>query len=213
MAKVIVIGGHGKVARVASPLLVAAGHQVTSVIRAADQAEEVRAQGITPEVADVTELDLAGFVDLVTGHDAVVWSAGAGGGDPARTRAVDRDAAVVSVQAAIVAGVARYVMVSWSGSRLVHGIDESVSFHHYAQAKAIADAVVRDSDLDWTVLGPSGLTDDPATGRIGPAGVTGTVTRADVAAVIARCVDEPATIGRTIRFDNGDTPIDEFLGG
>lgn len=211
MAEVIVIGGHGKVARALAPLLVARGHTVTAVIRSAAQIDTVGGDGVSPLVADVTRVSLAEFGELIAGNDVVVWSAGAGGGSPDRTYAVDRDAAVVSIQAALRAGVSRYVMVSWSGSRLDHGVDETDTFYPYAQSKAIADAALRDTDLDWTVIAPSALTDEPATGRLEVADPSTRVTRTDVAATIAACLDDPTSIGRTLRFNNGDVPIADFV--
>lgn len=211
MAKVILIGGHGKVARSTAPRLVAAGHTVTSVIRSPDQVDAVRAPGVDPVVADVETLGVAAFGELIAGHDVIVWSAGAGGGNPPRTYRVDRDAAIVSMQAAAAVGVDRYVMVSWSGSRVDHGVDESSSFHPYAQAKAIADAVLRDSELDWTVVAPGLLTDEEPTGRVGDPDAGGGVSRADVAAVIVACVDDPSSVHRTLRFVAGSTPIATFV--
>ncbi|RXZ39973.1 NAD(P)H-binding protein, partial [Agromyces binzhouensis] len=100
MAKVLVIGGHGRVALQLARILADRGDEVDSVIRNPEHAAEVGATGANPVVADVEALDVAGLAELIAGHDAVVWSAGAGGGDPARTRAVDHDAAVRSMDAA-----------------------------------------------------------------------------------------------------------------
>ena len=208
---VLVIGGHGKVALLLAPLFAQEGVAVDATIRNPDHAGEVRAAGATPVVADVESLDEAALGELIRGHDAVVWSAGAGGGNPARTRAVDRDAAIRAMDAAAAVGVRRYVMVSYFGAGPDHGVPADNPFWHYAEAKAAADEHLRGSDLDWTILGPSGLTLDAPTGRISVGGVSGTVARADVAAVIAQALPEPATIGRTIRFNTGDTPIADAL--
>lgn len=84
--RIALIGGHGKVALRAAPLLVAAGHTVTSVIRNPDHIEDVTRTGATPKVLDVETLDHDGWNEfLAGGFDAVVWSAGAGGGNPGRT--------------------------------------------------------------------------------------------------------------------------------
>lgn len=213
MSRIVVFGGHGKVALLASPLLVAAGHEVTSVIRNPDHADDVAATGADPVVADVETLDTGGIADLVRGHDAVLWSAGAGGGNPARTRAVDHDAAIASMDAAEAAGVERYVMVSYLGSRLDHGVDPDTSFFAYAEAKAKADEHLRASKLAWTILGPGTLTLDEGTGRveISPTPASSSVARADVAAMAVAVLDRPDTAGRTIPFNSGDTPIDEAL--
>ncbi|GIF04780.1 NAD-dependent dehydratase [Actinoplanes siamensis] len=196
------------------PLLVEAGHEVTAVIRDPGHRAEVAATGATPVVADVERLGVAELAELFAGQDAIVWSAGAGGGDPARTYAVDRDAAIRSMDAALRSGVRRYLMVSYFGSQIEHGVPEGHGFFPYAEAKAAADAHLAATDLDWTILGPSRLTLDPPTGRIETAnqGATaGSVSRADVAAVVLRALHEPATIHRTIRFNAGATPIADAL--
>lgn len=212
MARIIIVGGHGKVALLLAPLLTARGDEVTSVIRNPDHADDVRATGANPLVFDVETEGREALAGIVAGHDAVVWSAGAGGGNPQRTRAVDHDAAVRSMDAAADAGVRRYVMVSYFNASADHGIDPESPFFAYAEAKAAADAALRDADLDWTVLGPSALTLDPPTGLIDAAAESsGRVSRANVAMVIAAALHDPSTIGRTIRFNDGGTPIAEAI--
>lgn len=211
MSNVIVLGGHGKVALLATRILTDRGHTVTSVIRDPDQADEIRAHGGQPHVVDIQQQTLTDFAELIHGHDAVVWSAGAGGGSADRTWAIDRDAAILSVQGAAKAGVDRYVMVSWSGSLLDHGVPQDDDFFAYAQSKIIADAVLRDSGLRWTVVAPSTLTDDEPTGSVDWDGSSTQVPRGDVAHVVADAVEGDETIGRTIRFNTGSTPIADFL--
>jgi len=204
MSRIIVFGGHGRIALLLAPLLVARGDEVTSVIRNPDHVEEVEQTGARALVADVETLDTAALADIIRGHDAVVWSAGAGGGSAERTYAVDRDAAIRTMDAAGEADVARYVMVSWIGSKADHGVPEDDGFFAYADAKWAADEHLRGTDLEGTILGPGTLTFDAPTGRIvlDPEG-HGEVSRADVAAVIAEVIGNPSTIGRTIRFGNG----------
>ncbi|KTR25003.1 SDR family oxidoreductase [Curtobacterium citreum] len=213
MSDIILFGGHGKVALLATRILSDRGHRITSVIRNPEQGDDVRAHGGEPRIADVQQQSLTDLEDLVRGHDAVLWSAGAGGGSADRTWAIDRDAAVLSVQAAARAGVDRYVMVSWSGSQLDHGIPQDQDFFAYAQSKMIADAVLRDSDLRWTVVAPSTLTDDEPTGRVDWDGSSSQVPRGDVAHVVADVLEDASTAGRTIRFNGGATPIADFLRG
>lgn len=214
MSRIAIVGGHGKVALLLAPLLVEEDHDVTALIRNPDHSREVEAVGATPVVADVEELDTAGIAEVIKGHDAVVWSAGAGGGDPDRTRAVDRDAAIRSMDAAVQAGVQRYVMVSYNGAGPGHGVDPETPFFHYAEAKAAADEHLRGTGLDWTVLGPSRLTESAATGSILVGARdegSGEVSRENVARVVAETLDSNATVGRTIEFHDGSTPIVEAL--
>lgn len=214
MARILIFGGHGKVALLLEPLLAAHGHTVTAVIRNAEHEAEVAATGAQPLVADIETLDLGQLENVIAGNDVVVWSAGAGGGDPSRTYAVDRDAAIRSMEAALPAGVLRYVMVSWIGSRADHGIEPDASFFPYADAKWAADAHLAGSALDWTILAPGTLTLDPPTGRIAlDPEDGGAVARADVAAVIAATIADDTTIGRTIRFGGGDEVIGHAIAG
>ena len=213
MSRILIFGGHGKVALLLAPLLVARGDEVTSVIRNPAHAADVAATGAMPRVADVESLSEAELAELVAGQDALVWSAGAGGGDPARTAAVDKDAAIRSMDAAVAAGVRRYVMVSYFGARPDHGVPPDDPFFAYAEAKAAADEHLRASGLAATILGPSALTLDEPTGRIDVDATTSrSVSRADVAAVVAAALVEDATIGRTIRFNSGEVPIVEAIG-
>ncbi|WP_068325162.1 NAD(P)H-binding protein [Janibacter terrae] len=177
MSRIVLIGGHGKVALLLAPILVEQGHEVTSVIRNPDHAAEIEATGATARVADVEQLDVPGLAEVLEGHDAVVWSAGAGGGDPQRTYAVDPDN----------------------------------PFFAYAEAKAAADEHLRGTDLEWTVLGPSGLTLEPASGSIDVGEGGGTVSRANVARVVAATLADSGTVRRTIEFHDGATPIAEAL--
>ena len=219
--RIVIIGGHGKVALELGPLLRQAGHEVDAIIRNPDHAEEVAATGALPVLADVEALGTDELTDLLAGHDLVVWSAGAGGGSPERTWAVDRDAAVRSMDAAVRAGVGRYVMVSYFGAGPDHGVPEDHAFYPYAQAKTEADEHLRSSTLDWVVLAPSTLTLDAPTGHIEVAGAetaqtgskvtAGEVSRADVARVIAAVVERRDLSGVTVAFNNGPVPIDEAL--
>jgi len=214
MSDVIIFGGHGKVALHLARILSDRGYQVTSVFRNPDHTDEVEATGARPVVGDIETLGVDRLADLIAGNDAVVFSAGAGGGNPARTYAVDRDAAIRVIDATGQAGTRRFVMVSYFGAGPDHGVPEGDSFFAYADAKAAADAHLRATNLDWTVLGPGALTLDPATGRIavGPKAAGGHVSREDVAQVIATVLEDNRTLERTIEFNNGDTPIAEALG-
>jgi uncharacterized protein YbjT (DUF2867 family) len=215
MSHVCIIGGHGKVALILSQMLKSGGDDVTSVVRNPDHTDDVENTGATAVVADVEQLSVAQLADVLEGHDAVVWSAGAGGGNPERTYAVDRDAAVRAMDAAAMAGARRFVMVSYMGAGQDHGVPEDDPFHAYAQAKADADDHLRSSELDWTVLGPGALTTDEATGKIS----LGTLGRGDerktsrgnVALVVSAVLDDPSTIGKTIDFCDGDTLISDAL--
>lgn len=216
MSNVTIIGGHGKVALLLAPLLTERGDTVTSVFRNPDHTAEVAQTGANAVVADVEQLSVEELAELLRGSDAVVWSAGAGGGNPQRTWAVDRDAAIRTIDAAEQAGVRRFVMVSFVGAGQDHGVPEDHSFYPYAQAKADADDHLRASGLDWTIVAPGALTLDEPNGSIRlvtARSEDNKTSRANVARVIVAALDEPATVRQMIEFADGDTPIAEVLAG
>jgi len=143
------------------------------------------------------------------GAEAVVFAAGAGPGSTAERKwTVDHGAAVTLVEAAGRAGVRRYVMVSAMGADRYDPDSEEI-FQVYLHAKSDADRAVRDSALDWTVVRPGTLTDEPATGRvqIAPSTGRGTIPRDDVAALLAACLDAPASIGAQFEVISGGTLV------
>ncbi|GGC78802.1 NAD-dependent dehydratase [Tersicoccus solisilvae] len=216
MSRIAILGGHGKVALLLARDLTDAGHRVTSLFRNPDHTDEVAATGADPVVFDLEAAGTDEIAARLAGHDAVVFSAGAGGGSPERTYAVDRDAAIRSIDAAASAGVRRYVMVSYLGAGPDHGIDPSDGFHAYAESKAAADAYLRRSSLDWTIVAPGSLTLDEPTGSIevDPSAAQGEragSSRANVALVIAAALATPASVGRTIGFTDGPTPIESAV--
>lgn len=202
--KICIIGGHGKIAMLLHPLLVRNGHEVSAWFRNPDHTEEVGETGAEAVVADVEQLDVDALTERFEGFDAVIWSAGAGGGNPERTRAVDRDAAIRAIDAAGQAGVPRFVMVSYIGSGR-DDIPEDNPFHHYARAKAEADDHLRASSLNWTIVAPGQLTDEPASMKIeyGDHLTSGATSRGNVAELLAATVARADLQGVTIWFRDG----------
>ena len=214
MARILVLGGHGKVALRAERMLAEAQHTVHAAIRNPDHATDVAETGAEPVVADLERLDQQGTDELVTGYDVVVWAAGASGGSPERTRAVDHDAAL-SVLDAVTRSGARLVMVSYFGSRRDHGVAPDDTFFAYAEAKSLVDLGVRESGADWVILAPSALTleDEDGIEIDEPAGSisSGSIPRATVARLIAEVVAQPTLRGLTIRCNAGGTPVADAL--
>ena len=90
----------------------------------------------------------------------------------------------------------------------------SQSMRPYYQAKAEADAQLEASGLDYTIVRPGRLTDEPGTGLIESGRSlerSGDVPREDVAATLVACLDEPATVGLSVDLLAGETPIAEAL--
>ena len=212
--RVTIFGGHGKIALILAPLLVEAGHEVTSVVRNPDHVADVEATGATALVSSVEDADEATLVKQLTGQDAVVWSAGAGGGNPDRTYAVDRDAAIRSMDAAATAGVDRYVMVSFSGSTPDALVPEDNPFRHYQDAKIAADEHLRGTGLAWTILAPGTLTLEPGGSAVNPDASFNdgdTTSRAGGAPVAAGLLTATPCDPRAPVFGGGDVPVDDWL--
>jgi uncharacterized protein YbjT (DUF2867 family) len=214
--RVVIAGGHGKIALLLERLLAQRGDQAVGLIRNPAHAGEVSATGAAAAVCDLEAASVNEVAALLDRADAVVFAAGAGPGSGApRKDAVDRGASVLLADAAGQAGVRRFVQISAMGvdQPPAPGTDEV--WAAYLVAKAAAEADLRARDLDWTILRPGGLTDDPGTGQVRlapPPLPRGQVPRADVAAVIVALLDGPATAGQTLDLISGSTPIAEAVG-
>jgi uncharacterized protein YbjT (DUF2867 family) len=210
MSTIVIAGGHGKIALRLARLLSARGDTVRSLIRNPGHAAGVHAAGAEPVVADMEELD--SLAEFVEGADAVVFAAGAGpGSGPERKRTVDLGAAVKLLEAAEATGARRYLMVSSIGAG--DPSSGSGAMRPYLEAKAEADAALSASGLEWTIVRPGMLTDDDGTGLVwvGEEERRAAVTRDDVAAVLAGCLEEPRTVRKTFVLLQGETPIAEAL--
>ena len=210
--RVAIAGGHGQIALRLTRLLAERGDEVVSLIRNPDHADDVRAAGGHPVACDLEAAGDGETAEAVRGADAVIFAAGAGpGSGPARKETLDYGGAVKLIEAARAAGVRRYLMIS---AMSADPNAEGDGFGVYLRAKGRADAELAASGLDYTIVRPGGLTDDPGTGRVRLADRVerGDVPRDDVAAVLAACLTEAGTIGRTFEVVAGDTPVDEAVG-
>ncbi len=203
--RVVVLGAHGKIARHLHGKLSARGHSVRGLVRNPDHVADLEAAGVEPVVCDVEAHD--DISEAVGQAEAVVFAAGAGpGSGVARKWTVDRDGAIKLLEAARKNGIRRYVMVSAMHLDQPRG-DEV--FRTYLRAKAEADEALRESGLDYTIVKPGRLTDEPGTGRValGPDLPRGEIPREDVASVLAEVLDTPATAGHSFDLVAGETPI------
>ena len=210
---VSIVGAHGAIARLTTPLLVAQGRSVRGLVRSDDQFDDVRADGAEPvrcdvETASPDEIDAA-----LEGSDVVIFAAGAGPGSGAeRKLTMDRDGAIAALRSAVRVGADRFVIVSAMGADDPppgeRGEDDEV-FDVYLRAKAAADDAVRDAEIGWTIVRPGKLTDDEPTGAVdlGDSVGRGEIPRADVAAVLAELVETGHGIGATFEVVAGDVPI------
>jgi uncharacterized protein YbjT (DUF2867 family) len=209
--RVVIAGGHGKIALLLERLLAERGDQAVGLIRNPAHVADVRNAGAEAIVCDLEAASVDDVTMLMSGADAVVFAAGAGPGSGApRKDSVDRAASVLMAEAAERAGVRRFVQVSSMGAGQPPAPGRGEVWAAYITAKTAAEADLSARDLDWTILRPGGLTDAPATGRIRlapPPIPAGTVPRADVAMVIAALLDNTGTRHQTLELVSGDIPV------
>lgn len=210
--RVVIAGGHGKIAQILTELLTDRGDQVVGLIRNLDHTADIQALGGEPVLLDLEHADFEEVIEALQDADAVVFAAGAGpGSGTVRKDTVDRAAAVLMAEAADAAGVPRFVQISamGAGEPIPESVDEVFAAYLVAKTAAEQDLVGRD-ELDWTILRPGLLTDGEPTGLVsltGPSTERGEVTRADVAAVVVGLLDHPGSIGKTLTLIGGETPV------
>ncbi len=216
MNRIAVVGGHGQVARHLLVDLRHSGHEPVALVRKPDYREDLESRGAEVRLLDIENSTAEDFASSFAGCDAVVFAAGGGpDGNLERKRTVDLEGSLKSIEGARQAGIRRFVQVS------AIDVDEPVAddagevWKAYVEAKRDSDAALRASDLDWTIIRPGRLTDEPAVGTVAlaPRLQRGEVTRADVAAVVAAVLDAPHTIGQQLDLVGGDTPVADAVAG
>jgi uncharacterized protein YbjT (DUF2867 family) len=212
--RVVIAGGHGQIALLLEKELARRGDNPVGIVRNPDHVSDVEKAGADAVVLDLEKCDATTLADVLDGAHAVVFAAGGGpNSGAARKETVDRGAAVLLAEAAELAGVRRYVMISAMGTEDADPTSDDV-FAVYLRAKKVADDDLRSRDLDWTVVRPGRLTDDPGVGRVqvGARG-RGEVPRADVAVVLAEVLHTDSTIGSTFDLLAGHQTIGAALAG
>lgn len=206
--KVAVIGANGQIGQhLVRMLQQDSEHDVVALVRKKEQLEKFSTQGVNACLVDLSK-DVADIQSALTGVDGVIFAAGSGGDtDSDMTLRIDLDGAVKSMEAAELAGVKRFVIVS---ALQAHNRE----FWHpditpYYIAKHYADRELMRSDLQYTIVRPGLLTNDEATGNVqtGADITEGEISRADVAAVIVELLDKPNTVGKSFDLVGGDTDI------
>lgn len=207
--RVFIAGGHGQIALLLSRQLVEAGHEPVGIIRNPAHSVDLAAAGATSAILDLEKSGVDEVAEVIAGADAVVFAAGAGSGSTAeRKLTVDRDGAILLGEAAVAAGVQRYVVISAMSTDSFDPDSDDV-FQVYLRAKSEADAAIKAMSLDWTIVRPGGLTDESPTGSV-TVGATvdrGSIPRADVAAVIVTLLSTGSVIREQFEVISGDTPI------
>ena len=205
--RVLVIGANGNTATRLVRRLAAGRQDPVAMIRNPDQRPKFDEMGVPTVLADLEyPIDHA-----ARGCDAVIFAAGSGGHTGKdKTVLVDHLGAIRSMVAAQVHGARRYIMLSSIGA----DVNSTSRIAHYHKAKAHADNFLRESGLDYTVVCPGGLRDDPGTSSVSVSlelGCRGMTLRENLAEALALCLDLDSTIGKTFSLLDGDTPIESAL--
>jgi len=206
--RVFIIGISGAVGGLLARDLTRRGDVVSGLVRREDQRVDLARRDVEARVGDVGALTADALASLISGFDALVYTAGSNGGSRDVTDAVDGEGVVTALEAARLAGVRHFVLVSvlpeaWRER------DLDVDQEHYFAVKKLTDVAVSLSDLDWLVLRPSMLVDRVGTGRValGPAQPHDEIAREDVAATLAALVHEPRIRRQILELNGGETPI------
>jgi uncharacterized protein YbjT (DUF2867 family) len=216
--RIVLAGAHGQVARRLGRLLSGRGDSVVGIVRNPDHSADLTGDGVSPVVLDLETASVDDVARALAGADAVVFAAGAGpGSGVARKDTVDRAAAVLLADAAELAGVRRYLLVSSMGvdsvadGRQPAGMDEVFVAYLRAKRAAEQDLLAR-AGLSTTVVRPGALTDDPGTGRVtlAPHVDRGSIPRDDVATVLVTLLDADRG-GAVLEVVSGPIPVDEAI--
>jgi len=205
-----VVGGHGQVARHLLHDLRRSDIDAVALVRNERYRDELEHRGAEVRLLDIEQQDAGDFAVAFAGCTAVVFAAGGGpDGNIERKRTVDLEGSLKSIAGARLAGIRRFVQVSAINVDEPLPDDTGDVWRAYVEAKRDADAALRESDLDWTIIRPGRLTDDPATGLValGSRVGRGDIPRADVAAVLAAVLDNPATARKQWNVVSGEVPV------
>lgn len=207
----VVIGAHGRTGSLVVDELLKAGHRVTGTVRTAQQQQALRDRGAACVVVDLMTVATDELAAVLSEADAVVYTAGSGSrSSREHVEQLDRDAIIRAADAAVLAGALRFVLVSAHRTDDDFG-DETVLT--LLRAKRAADAHVRSTTLDWTILRPDALTTAAPTGRIRAASTVphGKIPRADLATTIRIALETPCSIRKQFEITGGDDPIADAL--
>lgn len=210
--KVFIIGVSGAVGGMLAQNLIERGDEVSGLVRRDQQRAELAGRGVEASVGELAEMSAADLASLVSGADAVIYSAGSHGGAREVTVAIDGEGVVTALEATFLAGTRRFALVSVlpeAGREQTRDEDEEF----YFAVKKLVDVTVSMSDLDWLILRPSMLVDRAGIGTIslGPAQPHDEISRADVAATLAALLHEPRIGRQILELTQGSTPIEQAV--
>ena len=205
--KVLVFGATGKTGKAVVERAVEAGHEVTAFVR--DAGEE---SGLNVRVAQGDATSRADVDAAMRGQEAVVDTIG--GKTPYKETTLESSAGATIIASMQANGVRRLIATSMLGvgdSKENAPIYERLLVATFLRGadrdKSAMESEVRSSDLQWTILRPAILTDDPATGnvRVIPEGTeekAHKITRADVAAFMVEQLSSGTYVHQSVILVN-----------
>jgi uncharacterized protein YbjT (DUF2867 family) len=206
--QVLIVGAHGATGQLALEKSIGRGHQVTGMVRTADQAAAIGSLGATPVEADLEREET--LPAAVANQDAVIFTAGSKG---KRLDTVDKGGAISLIKVAGQSRVRRFVMLSSFYAGNPEAGPEKIPA--FLWAKHEADRYLEASTLDYTIIRPGWLTNAAETGHITVAryfdNPDGSISRADVAETLVTALEVPETIRQTFEIISGSTPIRDAL--
>lgn len=213
MSKVFIIGANGKVGKnLVNVLNEKKEHDVTVGLRKEEQFADFEGKGVTPTYLNLED-EIQTIAETIKGHDVIVFSAGSGGHTGLdKTMMIDLDGAAKAVDAAEKSGAKQFIMVSSIDSdRRDYWKPEGMV--PYFIAKHYADRIIKESDLNYTILRPGVLSDEKGTGKVRTDTTdseNSTIPREDVARVIEESIGNQRAYRKIVTLLEGDTPINEL---
>ncbi|MDQ0298732.1 uncharacterized protein YbjT (DUF2867 family) [Salibacterium salarium] len=209
---VLVVGANGKVARnLVNILSEHSNHHVTAMLRKEEQVSDLSKLGADNTVIADLEGDISHAFE---GIDAVVFAAGSGphtGAD--KTVLIDLWGARKTIDETQKHNIKRFVMIS--SIRSEDPESGPVQMRHYLVAKKLADEYLLNSGLDYTIVRPGPLSNDEPVGTVHIAerveDLSASVSRADVADVVAHIIDDKNTYSKSFDLLGGSTPVEQAI--
>lgn len=211
--KVFVVGANGQIGKQLVHLIHKSDEfTVRAMVRKEEQKEAFEKDGIEAVLADL-EGTVEHIAEAAKGCDAIVFSAGSGGHTGAdKTLLVDLDGAVKTIEAAEQLGIDRFVMVSAFQANNRENWNKKI--RHYYVAKHYADRILMDSNLNYTIVKPGGLLNEPGTGKISIGEnmqERATIPREDVARVLFEVLGANNTFRKSFDLVSGDVEIKKAI--
>ena len=210
--KVLVVGANGQIGqKIVKQIQDSEEHSVVAMVRKNEQKEQLEKEGIEAVLANLED-SVDNLAKVLSGADAVIFSAGSGGSTGAdKTLLIDLDGAIKMMEASEQAGVDRFLIISALGADKRENWSEEIK--SYYVAKYYADKVLEKSNLNYTIIRPGALVNEPGTGNVwaGTEFEYGKIPREDVAKVAVTSLTAEQTYRKAFNLISGDASINEAI--